>query len=549
MDWYISDIAILLFMAVLTLRPWFLDGPLEKYEESVHLSWVQGIFSGKRPYRDYYINYGPLYTYHFYWFHCLLEKSLRTHRLVMAVGNYLSLVVAYSLGTFVLSEGWPRLILAMLLPLVVVDQKALTCWGGFRVGSGLLACIPLILALSSGSLWLYALAGVLAVLALLYSFDEGCTALATFPLALGALLVLSDTPFSDLMHSLLWYTAGAAIPAFSFFVWLLKNNAVRAYFQDTVLGVLRMNSWRGGSVYLPKPFLYAQGMKGRVQALFSEDCFFYWSIAFSLIVVFLTGRNLLSHQQTNNPAETATLILLLFGVLHLATSWRLANGPQFKTFLPVLIVLGCAAIYDLGLEPAGVALSILLTMMALSSGNIRFWYCHYRGRIFYPLQLDYYSGVRMPAPMTDFLAKLEAAIRKHAKDDEVLFVPYDASMSFFADVHFYSRNSIVIGEKLFPVSYQNLLKKIDISPPKLIIFEPDAPDLLPRLSSRSELEFIYSIIGNAYSYDQTIYPEKKDHHFRERSVTLWPGSWFWFVHQNYYRMYPTHVVIKNTNNE
>lgn len=123
MTWSVYDLFLLLLMAILTLRPRFLDGPLEKFEEAVHLGWVQGIYSGKKPYRDYYINYGPLYTYHFYLLHKLFGKSLRTHRLAMGVGNYLSLVSAYFCGMTLTDALLPRLAMAVALPLICIDRS------------------------------------------------------------------------------------------------------------------------------------------------------------------------------------------------------------------------------------------------------------------------------------------------------------------------------------------------------------------------------------------------------------------------------------------
>ncbi len=524
-----QDILALAGMAALTLRPGSLDGPLEKYEEGVHLSWVQGVLAGKVPYRDYYINYGPLYTLHFVLAHLLLGRSLRTHRLVMAWGNWLSLVAGYALGCVFLEPVWARFALAALLPMLCVDQKYLTCWGGFRMGAGLVGALLFALALAQGGPWGFFGAGLWAGLAFLYSQDEtfALVAAAVGWTGLAALGLAPEPAGTSATAAGASYLGGSAVFPLLWLGYTASQGWLRWYLREAVLVVLLMGKWRGGHTVWPQPFAGASSPREYFARLFTEAAHYYAALAWvGLVTVGAVGWA--SSAGPDAATRSAVWFAAVFGLARLAMAVRVADGPQFKTGLPAFLVL---ATLCLASGPGWLAwpLALLTACLALSSGYWQFLRNHFRIRMFKPIRWGEYSGVRMPWPIAKMLAAQESALRRLAAPGEEIFcAPYDASPIFFGQTSFVGRHTIGLGAPVFAEDYALLQDELRTKRP-LVVLEPDAPDLLPPgLVNRRNLAAVYELLDKEWVEAARVEPEPVDPYIHGRILDMWPGSWFWF---------------------
>lgn len=533
MTW--ADGLALLVMAVLVLRPRFLDGPLQKYEESVHLSWTQGMLRGKLPYRDYYINYGPLYTLHFALADRLLGRTLRTHRLVFAWGHLLSVWMAYGLGTVVLPASWPRLLLALLLPFLCVDPMYLTCWGGLRFGSGLLVLALVMGAAGTGSMPAFALAGGALAVLVFFSQDEavavgmGCALWWGWEVLVGAGRGGTGLPPGSVMS----FVLGSATVGVLAFAGLWGSGLLRAWFHDAVLGVLNMGRWRGGHSSRPRPMAGKRGLGETVRALWTQEAHFYWALlAIATLLLLVISASSSQAPPGSSMGLSWLRLLACFGLAHLWSGIRVAMGPQFKTVLPAFVILLVRFLADSACGSwVRTGLLVLTLVLVASCGYVPFLVTQRRALAQKTIPMARFSGVSMPRPMAEMLERLrEGILELSGPMDEILFLPFDASSAFFADRLFYGRHSVCMTTTLFEDDREGLLAALKTRPPALVVYEPEAPDLLPgQMSTRAHLGEVIDFIQEGWEVARTIEPPPASPQLLGDIWRAWPDSWFWMV--------------------
>jgi len=530
MENIIINLLSLIIIAILTFRKGFLNGPLEKFEESVHLSWSDALFHGKLPYRDYYINYGFLYTLHFFIAYKIFGKTLKTHRMVIAVGHYLSVVIAYGLGTYFIESNIGRLLLAVTLPIFSLDQRYLTCWGGFRFGAGLLSILALFLGFYYDSNLFFLISGILTGLTVFFSQDEAVSViLAMIGIIIynGIIQVLGvGNPIS--LYSISLVIIGGSLVVIPIIIVFLYKGVFGKFYHDAFIGIKNMGKWRGGYTFFLNPYKYAGSNINFVNLFFNEAIFYYASMLLVFVILIHTIFGVFT--QNILISSSSYLLIVLFLVSKLFSSIRVVDGPQFKTALPSFVIISLSILFTTEINFIFSIVMFIFFISFITHHNFKYlkrYYWSLRKKSF--IMKDY-SGVLIPDKMANIMIETENKLRELTTlEDEILAIPYDASPIFFADRKFYGRHSIAMVFKLFEDDYSEFIENLNINPPKYILFSGDAPDLLSgQMYNRNHLKEVYEIIENRYEilHSVSIPNISKDEMNDIRQA--WPGCWFWF---------------------
>ncbi len=526
------DAMLVAVMAVLVYRPGYLDGPPDKYEEAIHLSWTHALWKGKLPYRDYYINYGVFYTLLMAWAYAAFGKSLRTHRQAMATGHFVSVVLAYALGSMFVTDWLGRIVLAALLPTLCVCQRYLVSWGGSRMAGGLLVSLVLCAAVLDGSSWMCFWAGGLLGALVFFSQDEALSvligAVAWAVLAAWAVPGWDGTVAVGALF--VPFCLGLSLAMGLAVALLLRFRLFGTYVHDAILGVVNMGRWRGG-LTLPRLGGNWRAILENPGLLLTPTAHFWAAMAVILLLGAALAAMLVAGRPDLRPADTVLVYVFFFGLGHLVTGIRVHTGPQFKSALPAFVILLAYFVGNASLPwPLRLLGGLLGLYLAASSGYAQYLAVHFSPRLVAALGPEPYSGVAMPRPVVRVLRQVEEKVRRLTRPgDEILCLPYDGSSSFFTDRSFYGRHSIGITVTLFDDDPARLVRDLVENPPALVVYEPTAPDLLPTFPWREHLKDVLRILNERYVVVDAVKPVPCSPDESAAIRQLWPWGSLWFA--------------------
>lgn len=223
------------FVALITLQPYFLHGKINLFELGLYLPGIDAILAGKVPYRDFFYLRGPFELY----MPAALMAGFGKNAAVLSTYFYAGTIITLIMCVLIAKELYrSRLFFYLMVPVLVArtfPRVVFTYWGGMRFALGLMAVYGVIRYVKSDkAVWMF-IAGLLTALSFLTSMEIGVCASAsagstligrgvldpqtktkrTFPLALGS------------------YILGLAFICTSYAIYLMQQHAVGAYLEVT----------------------------------------------------------------------------------------------------------------------------------------------------------------------------------------------------------------------------------------------------------------------------------------------------------------------------
>ncbi len=494
-------------IAWLAWEPNHAHGFLNYNESGQYLSAVGELQRGSLLFRDLFAQYGPLQYYGPLWFFGLFGSSIASLRLFLLVGEIASLIAAYALARVVI----PKRGFAWLAGLAIVIESHhpfwSTRWGGFRFAFIYLSLLALVMAgraTAERRAWWLALAGSMAGVAFLHTYDAGLIAgvgAAVYFVHAWVLRARSES-LALLAPSLGFYFAGALAALLPFLVFLVATGTLADYLSQLPL----LNPGRAW-----------------LQTIRPED----WKpIIFAPAVIYAASALVLGarfrRRRWQAQRDSSLLILTCCGALLYLISFRAIQGPQFETSLPLAIVTACQLISQAFVffvesrsRPErrgaawGAAAAVGLSLAAFLMLDIRSygggpmsWATHqlvkgdvvarFVGTVpldesFRALALERGGEARLPDWQADEIEGVTRHLEERLGPDEVLFAYPDLGIfNYLVDRPHLTRFTIPVLADADPAWASEILEALETSPPAYILLGSELSTLARATQRESE---------------------------------------------------------------
>jgi hypothetical protein len=351
---YGETFLVLAAMFLLMYRPHFADAGFNYAEEGLYLGNIYAIFQGKIPYRDIFMQFGPLNDYLPALALKLFGPTIYTLRAYFFLAAIFTVLASWLLARKCLRTRPFLYVTAFVLVYEVFSPKWALYWGGLRHVSGLLVVLAMLKFMESARprLWLF-LAGVLCGLSLLTSIEVGLFATAASGLLLMVLAWHRGLSLRDFLGQLLPLVGGWALVMIPMLAYFLAHGALQEYLRIAFYDVPFNHMAKFGQRRLISLGPGDYGLKSLLAWTLSTNFKMYLPFgAFAagawLCLKAWRQRNLTSW-------HFMVFLLLAYGLPLYLVSFRQFGGPQSQASYGPAIILGLALLERLSnwLAPAG----------------------------------------------------------------------------------------------------------------------------------------------------------------------------------------------------
>lgn len=334
-----ETLALLALMILLMFKPNFADGNFNHTETGMYLGNIHALFQGKVPYRDIFVQFGPLNDYLPALALKLFGPTVYTLRAFFFWSAILTVLAGWWLARRCLGARPFWYASALVLVYEVFNPAWAAYWGGFRHLLGLLALLALLRSLDSPRprLWRGG-AGALCALALLTSIEVGLLATAAAGLFLLVQARREGRFWAGLPERLGPLAAGWAAVMAPLLIYFAATGALAEYLRIAFYEVPFNHMAKFGQrrlIALGPADLSARTVLAWV---FSPNFKMYLPLA-----AFALGawRCLLAWRaKAFGPWHYRVLLLLAYGLPLYLLSFRQFGGPQSQAAFTAPIVLG-----------------------------------------------------------------------------------------------------------------------------------------------------------------------------------------------------------------
>lgn len=227
---HVETLLILAGMFLLMYRPHFADAPFNHAEEGLYLGNIYAIFQGQIPYRDIFMQFGPLNDYLPALALKLFGPTIFTLRAYFFFAAILTVLLTWVLASRYLRTRFFGYLAAFVLVYEVFSPKWALYWGGLRHASGLLVALALLRYLEGvrPRLWLF-VAGLLCGLSLLTSIEVGLFATAASGLLFLLLSWQRGLSRPEFLGQLAALVGGWALAMAPMLAYFLAHGALQEY--------------------------------------------------------------------------------------------------------------------------------------------------------------------------------------------------------------------------------------------------------------------------------------------------------------------------------
>lgn len=341
-------ILVLAAMTLLMYRPGFADGSFNHTETGLYLGNIQAIFQGKVPYRDIFLQFGPLNDYLPALFLKVFGPTIHSLRAFFFFSAILTVLLGWVLALKTLRARPFLYATALVLVYEVFNPHWAAYWGGLRHAMGLLVLLALFGFLDSPRRrpWLF-VSGLLGALALLTSIEVGLFACAASALLVALHAWYHRLAWREFWGHLLALAGGWASVMLPFLAYYLAVGALKEYLRIAFYDVPFNHMAKFGQ---KKLIMLALGSSPASlwNWLFSANfkMFLPFGVlaagAFSCLRAWRARALQLRHFQM--------LALILYGLPLFLVSFREFGGPQSQSGFTVPIVLGFTLLEGLYLQ-------------------------------------------------------------------------------------------------------------------------------------------------------------------------------------------------------
>ncbi len=333
----------LLFLALIIIFLWLffigqvngvsgVSGDVNMIDEGQYAAWVRHMSHGKLPYRDIYIQYGPLQIYIPLLVMVIFGQSMFYIRFVSVIGIFLGICVGLVVVKQLKSHPLPQVLIMtffVLLPGVHI-----------RHWIGILCLLVIVRAFEKHSRFYAFLSGVLVTISLLYSLEVGIFLL----FLIGSYILFkwarnnNRVIFIPMIRALL---LGILLPV-TFFVFIAMQQGWLVSFlqtsQEVLISLSGVNLPNGQG--LPDIFAGYQATISPIDILrflFSKAMLFYWSLLFLLLCMSIAVIRFILKKATQE--DSIVFLIMCFGLLTYASIVG-RSGHYFLVVPMVLLSLG-----------------------------------------------------------------------------------------------------------------------------------------------------------------------------------------------------------------
>jgi len=487
---------------LIPVNDWWLFG----LEDGSHLSWIQAMKEGYVPFRDFHAQYGPLNILLYKVPMDIFGYQLSVYRWSMVIFNLLSMVISLLVVFLIIKKTWMRMLIVVPIILAVNHPMWFHYWGGLRMGSGLLGLYFFIKYFNNKkNIWLI-LSGAMSVLSFFISYEEGASLIVGTAMVFAYSAISSNIEWGLGKKQLKAFGGGISLTLIPVLVYMIYKGMVLAYFEISFVDVLFYQQLGWTRFLLPFVDVFPQE-KG-IAFLFSREIFFwilYGLIFFSFFAFFKWYKQ-----------SPAVLLLSVFALVHMISSTRLYKGPQLNTSLPVIIIMvfffANEIIERYRERSIKIPAAVFSILFFISIYMINFSFNMIKGSTEMQqksvLLLKYerravnvprLKNVRLSLPQANIIEGVCDTVNYYTNmGDRILSGPYHSTFSFVCNRMFYSRFYMPLLSTIRNEFYQDIITGIKNNPPPLVVWEPDAPRIIPHIDHNVLLKELYDTIKANY---------------------------------------------------
>lgn len=509
------DYAIIpLCIVFLLFDPNFKNGYIDHLEAGQYLSWVNGVFDGKLPYRDFFVLFGPFQIYIISFIMILFGKTLAVLRTYFYINYILSFLAIYFLSRMVCKKRVFAYI-AVFICLVEVSQPFWASrWDFGRMGLGMVSLSLLVLFIKKEDWKFIFAAGVSSAFALLYSLDVGAYT------TIVSLALLTTLPFTntergyrtiaiDIIRYSSIYAFGFICVAAPFAVFLMLRHAFIPFI-ETFFYIMPKYFIKTWSHPLTKLDYY--GTASGFNFIGTETFKVFLPIPiYAGTLLYLAWS---AFKKRWDKEKVIILILIIYSAIAYKAAFRAIESTQFQVTLPPLIIVVALFAQKLFGELTVIftrekthdrintkslaKVTVIILILILSSayfltshkryyGSFGNWieYQKFKSRLvatyLHPIpanqadlvkaSLGRLGDIMIPDGEDRQMKAVVDYITAHtAKDEEIFTFPEHGIYNFLADRPFFNKFSIAVFAWTTPEWQSELLEALRTKKPRTIIF-------------------------------------------------------------------------------
>lgn len=307
-------LVIPLCIVALAWEPNFAHGFINYNESGQHLAAMRELANGKLLFRDIFGQYGALHYFVPYWATGVFGESITTLRGYFLWGEIAGFLAALGLARALIKNRLFANAAAIAVVVFAHHPFWSTRWGGFRFAFVYLSIWCLVAALRQPGSRALVLAGMMAALAFLHTYDAGAAA------GLAGLMYFAHAAFTGrwVGRELAAYALGLATMLVPFAVYLLATETLGDYLAQVPL----FNPGRA----------WVQPIgRGAVTATVMAP-----AVIYCLALAYLARQALARRWSTGE--HLPVLLAVAPGIVLYAAAFRAISGPQFETSLPLAVL-------------------------------------------------------------------------------------------------------------------------------------------------------------------------------------------------------------------
>ena len=341
LSWILDYVLLPLAILFVAYQPNFIHGFIDYHELGQQVYAVNEIFRGEVPYKDIFMQYGPLHSYLQSFLMLIFGKHVAVIRGFFLFGSIITLIIGYLLGRTIYKTRAVSYFLGLLLIMETFDPFWATRWGGLRFGAGLLALLCACISIRDRKNPWMLLGGMCTVMAFFFAIDVGMFSFLAIICAFSCYKKYHRAQDGRIDSSAMaFYFTGIAAAALPLMVYFWSAGALFPYISVTFMKATNhMTAWGQG---LPDiNFWHVIRPTEILKYPFKYYLPVFLYIAALARIVYRVLRSEISWR------DYAVLSVVIYGFFMYAASLRAISNMQFQiAFQPALIV-GAAFLDDI----------------------------------------------------------------------------------------------------------------------------------------------------------------------------------------------------------
>jgi len=515
-----SDVFILaVFTVLITWNPYFAHGKINIFEVGLYLPGIQAILNSEIPYRDFFHLRGPFELY----MPAFLMNTFGMHLKVMFSYFYFGNVLCLILCTLIAKEILKTRFVLYLMTFVLIGRTfprvVFTFWGGMRYAFGLLALWLVIKFFKHNKPKWMIFAGIASALGLFTSIEMGI-----YPL-LGVLAALIISKFFNIQDSKLIlrglgaYCIGLSVVAVPYGIYLASHSALFPYVDSVLTIVTRMQEVIDPHIVSVYPRNFTEAFVAMTNPMHTN----FKHMTPSYLYIFILSYLILRLKRKTFSREDLMIVCLgVYGFTMYNTGFRGIWAAQFEMALQpekvLLFFLLERTFFYISMKKSEYingykdslprrskiantvkiyGINFLIFAFIMSS----VWYsmARYNHRFFAykfirdkltgrdteylkplvneqtrALNIDQARGIIVPVQQADELEQIDAFVRNHVAENEILFTyPELGTYNFFFDRRFFGKYPLATFTWFNDRWHDEYLTELNLSKPEYVIVQKD----------------------------------------------------------------------------